>query len=449
MPTPDDVYTVSRLNREARMALMQSFPLLWIEGEISNFSAPASGHWYFTLKDAEAQVRCCMFRNRNGFLRFKPANGAQVLVQARVGLYEPRGDFQLTVEMMQPAGAGALQRAFEALKQKLAAESLFDADRKQPLPPYPRRLGIISSPTGAALRDILSVLARRYRPLEICLFPTSVQGQAAAGEIVQAIQLANRHASCDVLILARGGGSLEDLWPFNEEIVARAIAASRIPIVSGVGHETDFTIADFVADVRAPTPSAAAELCSPDGEEILAWLDDLIETLQMRMLRRIGNAREKLQWLTTRLELRHPRVQLQNNLQRLDDLEARARHALLRRIGVAQLRLAQVLGRVQGAAPRHRIAAYHHRTALLAERLQRAMQRRTQTERSRLDVLLRALATLSPQATLDRGYALVFDAGNGMLLKDADQTSPGDDLKVLLAKGSLSARVVDKAPGKP
>ncbi|MGA7800973.1 MAG: exodeoxyribonuclease VII large subunit, partial [Gammaproteobacteria bacterium] len=282
-----DVYSVGRLNREVRAALEAGFALLWVEGELSNVARPASGHLYLTLKDAQAQVRCAMFRNRCQFLGFTPQNGMQVLVRARVSLYEPRGDFQLIIEHMEEAGDGALLRAFEALKQRLSKEGLFEEARKRPIPTLPRRVGVVTSPIGAAIRDILSVLRRRFPALPVLIYPVPVQGTDAAPQIAAAVRRASERADCDVLIVTRGGGSLEDLWAFNEELVARAIHDSAIPVVSGVGHEIDFTIADFVADRRAPTPSAAAELVSPDQAEWLAQLRALDARLLQRLQRHL------------------------------------------------------------------------------------------------------------------------------------------------------------------
>ena len=283
-----DIYSVSRLNREVRVLLERGFGVLWVEAEISNFSRPSSGHWYFSLKDANAQVRCAMFRQRNMLCAFTARDGQKVLVRARIGLYEPRGEFQLIVEHMEDAGLGALKRKFEELSARLKAEGLFEAERKRPLPALPRRIGVITSPSGAAVRDILHVLARRFPAVAVMVYPVAVQGAQAPAEIVAALKLACRRAECDVLILARGGGSLEDLWAFNDEQLARAIVASSIPVVSGVGHEIDFTIADFAADVRAPTPSAAAELVVPDAEE---WLAALAQPLHAARTRRAAPSR--------------------------------------------------------------------------------------------------------------------------------------------------------------
>ena len=320
-----DIYSVSRLNLEARLLLEQGFPRIWLEGELSNVSRPSSGHLYFTLKDARAQIRAAMFRSRNQAIRFRPEEGLQVLVRGRVSLYEPRGDYQLIVDHMEEAGDGALRRAFEELKRKLDAEGLFDAARKQPLPALPARIGVITSPSGAAVRDVISVLRRRFPAIPVLIYPVPVQGKEAGGEIANAIRLASRRADCDVLILTRGGGSLEDLWPFNEEVVARAIHDCRIPLVSAVGHEIDFTIADFVADRRAATPSAAAELVTPDQLEWLARLTQLSARLENRLRHTLSDDQRRLAWLEQRLQQVHPGQYLRQQAQRLDELEQRAR----------------------------------------------------------------------------------------------------------------------------
>src|SRR5271155_4049554 len=289
-----DVYSVSRLNREVRVLLERGFGSLWLEAEISNLAKPSSGHWYFSLKDATAQVRCCMFRQRNMLCAFAARDGQKVLVRARIGLYEQRGEYQLVIDHMEDAGLGALKRQFEELSARLAAEGLFAPERKRPLPVLPKRIGVITSPSGAAVRDILHVLARRFAAVPVLIYPVAVQGAAAAAEIVAALSLAGRRAECDVLILARGGGSLEDLWAFNDEALARAIAACPVPVVSGIGHEVDFTIADFAADVRAATPSAAAEIVVPDGAEWAASLRRMGERLQRALRHRLDAQRERL-----------------------------------------------------------------------------------------------------------------------------------------------------------
>src|SRR3984885_10328746 len=328
LPTNRDIYSVSRLNREVRVLLERGFASLWLEAEISNLARPSSGHWYFSLKDAGAQVRCCMFRQRNMLCAFGPKDGQKVLVRARIGLYEPRGEYQLLIDHMEDSGLGALKRQFEELSAKLAAEGLFAPERKRALPMIPKRIGVITSPSGAAIRDILHVLARRFAAVPVLIYPVSVQGATAAAEIVAAVRLAGRRAECDVLILARGGGSLEGLWAFNDEALSRAIVASPIPVVSGIGHEIDFTIADFAADVRAPTPSAAAEIAVPDGEEWLASLARLAQRLQRGLRRRVEAQRERLRWLIGRAALVSPAARLSQQTQRLDDLEQRMSRAL-------------------------------------------------------------------------------------------------------------------------
>src|SRR5688572_14061529 len=322
------VFTVTALNREVGQLLAHSFPLLWIEGEISNLSQPRSGHMYFSLKDPQSQVRAAMFRNRSTYLGFEPKDGMQVLVRAKVALYEPRGDFQLIVEHMEAAGDGALRRAFEALKQKLDAEGLFDAARKRPLPQFPRQIGVITSPTGAALRDVLSVLQRRYPLASVLVYPVQVQGSEAARDIIATLNLASLRQDCDVLLLVRGGGSLEDLAAFNDEQVARAITDCGIPVVCGIGHEVDFTIADFVSDLRAPTPSAAAELVSPNGPELVQRSLRLGAVLQELMLQHLQDLGLNLKQIHKRLRFLHPARRLNQQQQGLDAQERRLRHAM-------------------------------------------------------------------------------------------------------------------------
>lgn len=433
-----EVYTISRLNREARVLLEGRFPLLWIEGEISNFARPASGHWYFSLKDAQAQVRCAMFRQNNMRLKFKPEDGMHLLVRARVSLYEGRGEFQLIVEHAEPAGEGLLRLQFEQLKARLAAEGLFDEAHKQPLPASPRRVGVITSPTGAALRDILSVLKRRAPNIEVVIYPVPVQGATAAPQIAAMIHTADARAECDVLLLARGGGSLEDLWCFNDEVVARAIHACRTPIVSGIGHEIDFTIADFVADVRAPTPSASAELVSPDRRELLAQLRALEARLAQLTTALLGQQRQRLTWLSRRLV--HPGRRLQELAQRLDDVSARlggVMHALLQR---RQLQLLRQSSRLDARNPAQRLHLLREQVGQWRQRLMLAAQARLQHCQSRLAPALRALHAVSPLATLDRGYAIVSDS-DGSILRDAGGSRKGDRITARLARGELQCTV--------
>lgn len=438
---PDrDVYTVSRLNREARILLERGFGVLWLEAEISNFARPSSGHWYFSLKDAHAQVRCCMFRQRNMLCAFTARDGQKVLVRARIGLYEPKGEFQLIVEHMEDAGLGALKRKFEELAARLAAEGLFEPSRKRALPPLPRRIGVITSPTGAAVRDILHVLARRFAAVPVLIYPVAVQGSFAASEIVAAFQLASRRRECDVLVLARGGGSLEDLWPFNEERVARAIVACPIPVISGVGHEIDVTIADFAADVRAPTPSAAAEMVVPDAAEWHSSCGTLGLRLVRALRRRLGERRERLRWLDGRMQLASPVARLLEQVQQLDEHEQRLTRAVLRRLAALRERLRWLEGRAAIVSPRTRLARRALELEALARRLERAQRDRLRRASARLGPLERTLQAVSPLATLERGYAIVATE-SGAILRDAAAVESGALIDARLARGRLRARV--------
>jgi exodeoxyribonuclease VII large subunit len=436
-----DVYSVTRLNKEVRLLLEAGMPMLWLEGELSNFAAPASGHWYFSLKDAQAQVRCAMWRQRNSLLRFRPRDGMLVMARVRVGLYEPRGEYQLIVEHLEEAGEGALKREFEKLKSRLAAEGLFAAERKRQIPAVPRRVGIVTSRTGAALQDILRVLRARFPAAAVLLYPTAVQGAAAVPEIVRAIETASRRRECDVLIVARGGGSLEDLWCFNDERVARAISACRVPTISGVGHEVDVTIADFVADLRAPTPSAAALAAVPDRA---AWLETMRQLrnraagamgrlLRARMLA-LGAAAQRLQ-------VSHPGVRLAQNAQRLDDLDLRLRSAMRGTLLSDQRRLETVSARLWRENPRHRLEVLCARAATLRQRLLTVFDGSLRTFEQRLALAARTLHAVSPLATLDRGFAVVSRADDGSLLRDSAHAPPGTVIEARLSKGRLHAVV--------
>jgi exodeoxyribonuclease VII large subunit len=435
-----DVYSVSRLNREVRTLLERGFASVWLEGEISNFAKPSSGHWYFSLKDAAAQVRCAMFRQRNMICGFTARDGQKVLVRARVGLYEPRGEFQLVVDHMEDAGLGALKRQFEELAAKLAAEGLFAAERKRALPRLPRRIGIITSPTGAAIRDILHVLARRFPAAAVLIYPVTVQGAQAPAEITAALALAGRRADCDVLILARGGGSLEDLWAFNDEAVARAIVASPIAVVCGVGHEIDVTIADFAADLRAPTPSAAAELVVPDIQEWLAAFSTYAHRLRQLMRRRIAECRERLQWLDGRAQLVGPINRLAERMQRADDLEQRLSRGLRQLLSDRRAALALHRDRLWRGSPAALLRVLAIRHGELRARLQAAEIAQLRRAREHLLPLAGTLHAVSPLATLDRGYAIVSGAG-GEILRDAAAAPAGSMIEARLARGRLRARV--------
>jgi len=434
-----EIYTVSRLNREARAVLEGHFPLLWLEGEISNLARPRSGHIYFSLKDEFAQVRCAMFRMRAMNLSFSPSDGMQVMARVRVGLYEPRGDFQLVVEHMEEAGDGALRRAFEVLKQRLGQEGLFEEARKRPLPLLPRCIGVVTSPSGAAIRDILTVLRRRFPAIPVVIYPVAVQGEGAANEIAAAIRLAAKRGECDVLIVGRGGGSLEDLWAFNEEVVARAIHDSPLPVVSAVGHEVDFTIADFVADVRAPTPSAAAELLSPDREAWLTRLQRVENRLIQMVQQQLQQRKQQLLWLGKRLK--HPGRRLQENAQRLDELELRLNQAQRNLSRHRQARLETLQARLERHNPVSRLLQLQQMQHELGRRLRQGMQQQLKQLQQRLASQARALETVSPLATLSRGYAIVTAAETNNVLHRSDEVQIGDTIHARLHRGRLQCRV--------
>ena len=437
-----DIYTVGRLNREARALLETGLPSLWITGELSNLSRPASGHWYFTLKDEDAQVRCAMFRQRNLAVRFAPRDGQQVLLRGRVGLYEARGEFQLVVDHLEEAGEGELRRRFEALKQKLAAEGLFDASRKRTPPRFPRRVGIVTSATGAALRDVLNVLRRRSRCVSVLVYAVPVQGAGAAREIAAMLALADRRREVDVLLLVRGGGSLEDLFAFNDEALARAISALELPLVTGIGHEVDFTIADFVADLRAPTPSAAAELAVPDVAAAETALAATAARLRSAALRSLGRRGEGFAALGRRLGLLHPARALRDRMQRLDELQARLCGAMRRDGRERQERLLRISAELLGRSPAARLAALKQRIAHAGARLLPAARSRLAFARGLLQSASRGLEAPSPLATLGRGYAIVTRAADGAVLHDAAGVAPGTEIEARLAHGRLRARVL-------
>ncbi len=435
-----DVYTVSRLNREVAEVLWETFPLLWVEGEISNLARPRSGHLYFTLKDEQAQVRCAMFRSRNRLLDFTPAEGMHVLMRARVGLYEARGDFQLTVEHMEEAGHGALFREFERLKRRLAAEGLFEEAAKKPLPPFPETIGIITSPSGAAVRDILKVLRRRWPRATILVYAASVQGDQAPAELRAALSRAEQDGRCDVLILARGGGAIEDLWAFNDETLARAIHAADTPIVTGIGHEIDFTIADFVADRRAPTPSAAAELVAPDREALRIHIQRLAQRLIQGSTQRLRAQRRQLDALQARLAAHHPRRRLEEQARRLDDLERRLTGAMAHRMRGHHHRIDTLRARLLAYSPRLRLQQQRGRLERAHTGLRHAILARLGHERARLERLQATLRAVSPQATLERGYAIVTAADTGKIVRGHEDLR-GDRVDIRLAREHLHARV--------
>ena len=437
---PRHTLTPSALNRLVRELLEDALPMVWIEGEISNFMRAGSGHWYFSLKDAGAEVRCAMFARDNARLRFQPGNGAKVLARARVTIYEARGSFQLIVEHLEDAGEGALRRAFEQLKAKLQAEGLFDAARKRALPAFPRRLGVITSASGAAIRDVLAVARRRFAATEIDVLPVLVQGAAAPALIAAMLRAANHSQRYDVLLLTRGGGSLEDLAAFNDEAVARAIAASAVPVVSAVGHEVDFSISDFVADLRAPTPSAAAELILPDGEALARGLANTDARMRQAWSRLAQNVAQRIDHATARLRNQHPQQRLALQRERLQRLRERLLRVQTLTQERARTRLAQATARLVAQHPRARLAMLAQRNAELQRRLGAACTRSLERNHQRLAELARALHAVSPLDVLQRGYAILFDDA-GQVLRSAQHAKPGEPLRARLADGELPLRV--------
>jgi exodeoxyribonuclease VII large subunit len=433
------VLSVRELNLAAKQLIEGGLPLLWVRGEVSNFVNAASGHWYFSLKDEAAQVRCVMFRHKSQYLDFKPANGMQVEVLALATLYEARGDFQLTLEKMRPAGLGLLYEAFERLKGKLEAEGLFAAGGKRNLPLLPRQIGIVTSPQAAALRDVLRTLANRMSNVPVVLYPTPVQGEGAAQKIAQAIKTASQRAECDVLIVCRGGGSIEDLWAFNEEVVARAIAASHIPVVSGVGHETDFTIADFVADLRAATPTAAAQAVVPDRQELRSSLAKHRQHLARAATRHFEQRMQQVDYLQRRLE--HPAQRILQQAERLAALKQRMRFAHIYTMQYQQGQWNALWQRLRGLRPN--IAHLQEQQANQARRLNAAMQRTLDRHDARLLALQQHLRHLDPQQVLVRGYSLVRDA-QGNIVSSSGSIALGAKLEITFARGGADVVVQEK-----
>lgn len=437
--------TVSELTHQARHLLESSFMQVWIEGELSSFSRPSSGHWYFTLKDRKSQVRCAMFRGANQRIRELPREGDQIRIRGKVTLYESRGDFQIVAEHLEPAGLGPLQQAYEELRNRLQAEGLFESSAKKTLPPLPAHIGIVTSPTGAAVHDILSVLTRRCPAIPVTLYPTPVQGKAATPEIVGAIELAQAHNVADILIIGRGGGSLEDLWCFNEEAVARAIADCTIPTVSAVGHEVDVTIADFVADLRAPTPSAAAEAVSPDQQD---WLRQIAKQQE-----RLANAaRQRLKTLNTTLRhlearLRDPRRELQEKSQRMDELELRLGKAVHRRLERASVQSQHLGRRLIMQSPRTRLADASRILSQMDERLHHSLRLYLKHQQETVEHNAQALNLVSPLATLGRGYAIIRNQ-DGQIVRQASTLSEGEQIHARVACGSVTAKVTQINSGE-
>jgi len=436
------VLTPSQLNTLARDLLEGSFPLIWVEGELGNVSRPSSGHLYFVLKDERAQVRCAMFKPKSSWLKFIPREGVHVLARGRLTLYEARGEYQLVLDHMEEAGEGALRRAFEEMKAKLAAEGLFESERKRPLPPFARRIGVITSPTGAAVRDVLSVLARRFPLVEVDVLPVQVQGAAAAPQIVRMLQRAAASGRYDVILLARGGGSLEDLWSFNDERLARAIAASPVPVVSAVGHETDFSLSDFAADLRAPTPSVAAELLVPSRDDLARRLRALDARLGNLQVQRLRAAMQRTDRAALRLNSLRPRARLDALCRRQADALRRLASAWQRRLERERARVRHADAVLRAAQPQRRIARLRERLAAVSSRPQAAIVRRLGNETLRLRGLARSLETVSPLATVARGYTILRHP-DGRVVRSVLDAAPGDRLDARLADGTLPLKVID------
>jgi exodeoxyribonuclease VII large subunit len=441
--TQRKIITVTQLNRETSQLLGEHFQSVLVEGEISNLSTPSSGHIYFSLKDANAQVRCAMFRTQQRRLAFKPENGKQVIVKAQVSLYEPRGDYQLIIEHIEEAGDGALRRAFDALKLKLSEEGLFDSAYKQSLPTLPTTIGVITSPSGAAIRDILTVLNRRFAAVPVIIYPVAVQGDNAKHEIARAIATANRLKQCDVIILGRGGGSLEDLWAFNEEIVARAIFASEIPIISGIGHETDFTIADFVADLRAATPSAAAEHATPDQQQWLSRFMHLESRLQQQLQRKLNQKQQTLDWLIKRLQQQHPGQKLARNTRRMDELKSRLNQAIQTKLRHNRSLIETRTAKLWQHIPSITINSHKQRQLYLSKRLISAIERKLEQFNLRLLNSSQTLHAVSPLATLNRGYAMAIHQPTGKIIRSTEQLAIGDMVQTRLAQGQFTSQIKD------
>ncbi|WP_297896276.1 exodeoxyribonuclease VII large subunit [Shewanella sp.] len=436
----NNVYTVSRLNGEVRQILEGQLGKIWLNGEISNFSSPSSGHWYLTLKDHYSQIRCAMFKGRNQSVSFKPVNGQQVLVKGAISVYEPRGDYQLLIESMLPAGDGLLAQQFDALKMKLAAEGLFAADTKRPLPKNIQRIGVITSPTGAAIRDVLHVLARRDPSIEVIIYPTQVQGESADRNICQAINIANQRLEVDVLLLTRGGGSLEDLWCFNSEALAHTIYNSALPIVSAVGHEIDTTISDYVADVRAPTPSAGAELLSQDSENKAQRLATVLSRLQQSARHYQLKQERRLTVLDHRLQRLDPKRTLQQFEQRFDEMQLRLESALSSRLHLCSHRQQLLISRLEQQSPRHKLALEATRLNYLASRLQDALAGKLSQSEQRIKYAAHQLETVSPLATLSRGYSITTDV-SGTVVTSAAQVRIGDTITTQLPHERLVSTI--------
>ncbi len=444
--TPEkNIFTVSQLNRKAKLLLETHLPLIWVSGEISNLAKPASGHWYFSLKDSQAQVRCAMFRNANQRVRFAVESGQQVLIRARVSLYEGRGEYQLIAEHIEPAGAGALQQEYERLKAALSAEGLFATENKKALPAFPQEIVVITSPTGAAIHDILSVLKRRYPVAKVTVIPVSVQGESAAPEMITALRKTEQLPACDVVIIGRGGGSIEDLWAFNNEALVRAIAAFPIPIVSAVGHEVDFTLTDFVADHRAPTPSASAEMVSPDSNEWLQRLDRYLQTFTSLFSKKLADKRSQVSLL--KQGLRHPQERINSQKNQLSHLSEKLHLGMSKKITEAMHQLTTLQLRVEKINPKIQLDNHKQSLAYLYVRLQQSQRAILENKKQRFLQQTSTLHAISPLNVLARGYSITATI-EGKIIKEASKVIAGDTIKSTVGSGTIISQVVEHQPQK-
>lgn len=439
-----DVYSVSKLNSQVRQLLEGNLSKIWLTGEISNFATPTSGHWYLTLKDNRSQIRCAMFKGRNQTVTFRPTNGQQVLVKGNISVYEPRGDYQLLIDNMQPAGDGLLAQEYEALKMTLAAQGLFAANTKKSIPDNIARIGIITSPTGAAIKDILHVLNRRDPSLEIIIYPSQVQGKAASINIINAIAIANHRHEVDVLLITRGGGSLEDLWCFNDEALAYAIYQSNIPTISAVGHEIDTTISDYVADLRAPTPSAAAEILSKDKVNKAQKLQTIERQLSIAWQQYHLQTQRKLTLLTHRLQQQDPIRRLEQLSQRFDELQFKLHSAMAHKINKLTLQQKALDARLQQQSPVHALAISQSRLDYGSENLKQAMMQLLHQAKQQLEHNVQLLNSVSPLATLARGYSITTNMQNKVIDNNHD-VAVGETITTQLHKGKIVSKIISKS----
>jgi len=436
-----NIYSISKLNHEVKNLLEEHYTNIWVQGEISNFVAHSSGHWYFSLKDLKAQISCAMFRGRNRLAKFKPESGNQIIARAKISLYEPRGNYQLILEHIEPAGEGLLRQQYEELKNKLESEGLFSTENKKRLPSFPKQIAIVSSPTGAAIRDILSVLKRRYPLAMVILYPSAVQGQGASTGIVKAIQQADHDKENEVLIIARGGGSIEDLWSFNEEIVARAIFTCQLPTISGIGHEIDFTIADFVADVRAPTPSAAAEAVTPDSTELTQDLSIYASRFTQLIQAKLNQINQTSDSLNIRLQQQHPINRIKQLKQRSHDTFARLQQFMQMNLQLQKSKLDTIKAQLTRHEPNQKLQQHQEKISTLHQRMHVAMKYLLSHNKQNLVALSRALDTVSPLGTLDRGYAIMTAKTSGVVINDIKKINVGDQISAQISDGKFDCEI--------